>query len=70
MTNDVSHSAFGGSHIVNRMIMQMPDVSATKPVKIHDAAFCHQFGFTIRFNKAATASLGSEKETMPRVKSI
>lgn len=41
--------------MVNSTIMQMPDVSATKPVRIHSAAFCHQFGFTTRFGKAATA---------------
>lgn len=52
--------------MVNKTMMQIPDVSATSPVKIHRAAFWNLFGFTMRFSKAATASFGRENDRSQR----
>jgi hypothetical protein len=67
-TSDICHNAFGGSHIVNKIRMQMIETVAALPTKSHSIALCTLPGFKIRFNIAVTATLGIVNERIPNKK--
>lgn len=51
-------------------MIQMPETTASVPVKNQRNVFCSRPGFKIRFNMAVTASLGIVKERIPNRKLI
>jgi hypothetical protein len=67
-TRDIFHSALGGSHIVNRMRIQMTATMAALPTNVHNIILCTRPGFKIRLNIAVTATLGIVKERIPNKK--
>jgi ABC-type dipeptide/oligopeptide/nickel transport system permease subunit len=62
------HNASAGSHIVNKIIMQIMDTTAAVPTITHSIALCIGLGFKIRVNMDVTAILGRVKERIPNKK--
>jgi hypothetical protein len=63
------HIALGGSHMVNRTMMQMLDATNTRPVNTHSHTRWNFPGFMIRFSSAAIASFGIVNDMIPSAKS-
>lgn len=62
------HNASAGSHIVNKIKMQIMDTAAAVPTIIHNIVLCNGLGFKIRVNIDVTAILGRVKERIPNKK--
>ena len=67
-TSSGFHNASAGSHIVNKIIMQVIDTTLVVPTIVHSIALCSGLGFKIRVNMEVTAILGRVKEKIPNKK--
>lgn len=65
----ICHIALGGSHMVNRTMMQILDATNTSPVNTHSHTRWNLPGFMIRFNNEAIASFGVVNAIIPSAKS-